>query len=109
ARYGVRTAIVGRVNPTDHPKSSAFLAEILRRDGVDVRDTVRATRVRPKAGPNGEHVVELADGTSVSAKIIQLSVGRDSAQAVGELGLEAIGVGYEGDAQIKVDDSLGVA
>ena len=106
ARYGVRTAIVGRVNPTDHPKSSAFLAEVLRRDGVDVRDTARATRVRPKAGSGGEHMVELSDGTIVSGEIIQLSVGRTSAKALGALGLETVGVAYDGADQIAVDDRL---
>jgi len=106
ARYGVRTAIVGRVNPTDHPKSSAFLAEVLRRDGVDVRDTARATRVRPKAGSGGEHMVELSDGAIVSGEIIQLSVGRTSAKALGELGLDTVGVAYDGADQIKVDDRL---
>jgi pyruvate/2-oxoglutarate dehydrogenase complex dihydrolipoamide dehydrogenase (E3) component len=109
ARYGVRTAIVGRVNPTDHPKSSAFLADVLRKSGVDVRDTARAARIRPKAGPGGEHVVELSDGTSVSGSIIQLSVGRTSAKALGALGLEAVGVTYDGGDTIKVDDRLRVA
>jgi len=109
ARYGVRTAIVGRVNPTDHPKSSAFLADLLRKDGVDVRDTARAARVRPKAGPDGEHVVELSDGTSVSGAVIQLSVGRTSAKALGALGLETVGVSYDGGDTITVDDRLRVA
>ncbi|HEY8829820.1 MAG TPA: NAD(P)/FAD-dependent oxidoreductase, partial [Candidatus Limnocylindria bacterium] len=109
ARYGVRTAIVGRVNPTDHPKSSAFLADVLRKSGVDVRDTARAARIKPKAGPDGEHVVELSDGTSVSGAVIQLSVGRTSAKALGALGLDAVGVSYDGGDTIKVDDRLRVA
>jgi dihydrolipoamide dehydrogenase len=109
ARYEVRTTIVGRVNPTDHPKSSAFLAEVLRRSGVDVRDGARATRIRPKAGPNGEHVVELGDGTTVSGAVIQLSVGRTSAKALGSLGLETIGVTYDGGDTIPVDDRLRLA
>lgn len=109
ARYGVRTAIVGRINPTDHPLSSAFLSEVLRRSGVDVRDKARAIRIRPKAGPDGEHGVDLSDGTSVSGEIIQLSVGRTSAKALGALGLEAIGVTYDGGDTIKVDDRLRVA
>jgi dihydrolipoamide dehydrogenase len=109
ARYGVRTTIVGRMNPTDHPKSSAFLAEVLRRDGVDVRDAARAARVRPKAGAGGEHVVELSDGTSVAGEIIQLSVGRTSAKALGALGLGTIGVTYDGADTITVDDRLRVA
>jgi pyruvate/2-oxoglutarate dehydrogenase complex dihydrolipoamide dehydrogenase (E3) component len=109
ARYGVRTAIVGRVNPTDHPKSSAFLAEVLRRSGVDVRDKARAARIRPKAGPDGEHVVELSDGSTVPGAIIQLSVGRTSAKALGALGLDTVGVTYDGADTITVDDRLRVA
>jgi len=109
ARYGVRTAIVGRVNPTDHPMSSAFLADVLRKSGVDVRDGARAARVRPRAGAQGEHVVELSDGTSVSAAVIQLSVGRTSAKALGALGLDAVGIRYDGGDTITVDDRLRAA
>jgi pyruvate/2-oxoglutarate dehydrogenase complex dihydrolipoamide dehydrogenase (E3) component len=109
ARYGVRTAIVGRINPTDHPMSSAFLSEVLRRSGVEVRDKARAARIRPNAGAGGEHVVELSDGTSVSGAIIQLSVGRTSARALGALGLDTIGVRYDGGDTIAVDDRLRIA
>ena len=109
ARYEVRTTIVGRVNPTDHPRSSAFLAAVLRRSGVDVHDNARAIRVRPKAGQDGEHVVDLSDGTSVSGAIIQLSVGRTSAKALGSLGLDTIGVTYDGGDTINVDDRLRIA
>ncbi|HEX6062158.1 MAG TPA: NAD(P)/FAD-dependent oxidoreductase, partial [Candidatus Limnocylindria bacterium] len=109
ARYGVRTAIVGRVNPTDHPKSSAFLADVLRKSGVDVRDGARAARIRPRAGPGGEHVVELSDGTSVAGAVIQLSVGRTSAKALGALGLDTVGVSYDGGDTITVDERLRVA
>jgi pyruvate/2-oxoglutarate dehydrogenase complex dihydrolipoamide dehydrogenase (E3) component len=111
ARFGVRTAIVAprQVNPTDHPRSSELIAETLRRSGVDVRTGVRAQRVRPKAGPGGEHVVDLSDGSSVSAEVIQLSVGRSSAKALASLGLDTIGVAYDGADTLKVDDDLRVA
>jgi len=111
ARFDVRTAIVAprQVNPTDHPRSSELLAEILRRSGVDVRAGVRAQRVRPKAGQGGEHVVDLSDGSSVSAEVIQLSVGRTSAPALRVLGLETIGVSYDGADTLSVDDDLRVA
>ena len=109
ARYDVRTTIVGRVNPTDHPMSSAFLADVLRHSGVDVRDTSRAGRIWPKAGPGGEHVVDLSEGTSVTGEIIQLSVGRTSAKALGSLGLETVGVTYDGADTIKTDDRLRLA
>jgi dihydrolipoamide dehydrogenase len=111
ARFEVRTTIVAprQVNPTDHPRSSELLAEILRRSGVDVRTGVRAQRVRPKAGPDGEHVVDLSDGSSVSAEVIQLSVGRTSAGALKSLGLETIGVAYDGADTLSVGDDLRVA
>jgi len=108
ARYGVRTSIVGRVNPTDHPKSSAFIAETLRRDGVDVRDGARAAKVRPHAR-GVEHAVDLSDGQSLFGEVIQLSVGRTSAKALGLLGLDSIGVAYDGADQITVDERLRLA
>ena len=111
ARFDVRTAIVAprQVNPTDHPRSSELLAEVLRRSGVDVRTGVRAQRMRPKAGQDGEHVIDLSDGSSVSAEVIQLSVGRTSAPALKDLGLETIGVSYDGADTLRVDDDLRVA
>ncbi|HEV8656822.1 MAG TPA: NAD(P)/FAD-dependent oxidoreductase [Candidatus Limnocylindria bacterium] len=111
ARFDVRTAIVAprQVNPTDHPKNSELLAETLRRSGALVRTGVRAQRVRPKAGPGGEHVIELSDGSTVSAEVIQLSVGRTSAPALTSLGLETIGVAYDGADTLKVDDQLRIA
>lgn len=108
ARYGVRTAIVGRVVPSDHPKSSAFIAETLRRDGVDVHEGARAVRIHP--GRDGaEHQVELSDGSRLSAAVIQLSAGRTSAPALGALGLETIGVRYDGGDRIAVDEQLRLA
>lgn len=111
ARFDVRTTIVAphQVNPTDHPRNSELLAETLRRSGVDVRTGVRAQRVRPKAGPVGEHAIDLSDGSSVSAEVIQLSVGRTSTAALTGLGLDAIGVAYDGADTLTVGDDLRVA
>jgi pyruvate/2-oxoglutarate dehydrogenase complex dihydrolipoamide dehydrogenase (E3) component len=111
ARFDVRTAIVAprQVNPTDHPRNSELIAETLRRSGVDVRTGVRAKRVRPRAGPDGAHVIELSDGSEVSGEIVQLSVGRTSAKALGTLGLDTIGVAYDGADTLKVDGDLRLA
>ncbi len=111
ARFEVRTAIIAprQVNPTDHPRNSELLAETLRRSGVDVRTGVRAQRVRPKAGPGGEHVIDLSDGSAVSAEVIQLSVGRTSAPALRTLGLDTIGFGYDGADTLTVGDDLRIA
>ena len=112
ARFGVPTAIVAphQVNPTDHPRSSAMLADVLRASGVDVREGVRATRVRARSGAGGAHAVELSDGALVEGHVIQLSVGRTSAPALRALGLESIGVAYDGKADtLDVGDDLRVA
>jgi dihydrolipoamide dehydrogenase len=111
ARFGVRTTLVSprQVNPTDHPRSSALLAKALRASGVDVRENARAQRVRPRAGKGGEHVVELADGSTVEAAVIELNVGRSASTALASLGLDAVGVAYDGGDFLKVDDSLRVA
>jgi pyruvate/2-oxoglutarate dehydrogenase complex dihydrolipoamide dehydrogenase (E3) component len=105
-RFGVRTTLVSprQVNPTDHPRSSALLAKALRSSGVDVRENARAQRVRPRAGKGGEHVVELADGSTVEAAVIELNVGRTAAPALSSLGLEAVGIAYDGGDILRVDD-----
>ncbi|HEX9266832.1 MAG TPA: NAD(P)/FAD-dependent oxidoreductase [Candidatus Limnocylindria bacterium] len=111
ARFGVRTTLVSprQVNPTDHPRSSALLAKTLRADGVDVRENARAQRIRPRAGKRGEHVVELADGSTVEAAVIELNVGRTAAPALASLGLDAAGIAYDGGDFLKVDDTLRAA
>ena len=111
ARFGVRTILVSprQVNPTDHPRSSALLAKALRASGVDVRENARAVRVRPGGGKGGDHVVELADGSAVEAAVIELNVGRTAAPALATLGLDVIGVAYEGGDILNVDDTLRVA
>jgi pyruvate/2-oxoglutarate dehydrogenase complex dihydrolipoamide dehydrogenase (E3) component len=111
ARFGVRTTLVSprQVNPSDHSRSSVLLAKALRASGVDVRENARAERVRPRAGRGGEHLVELADGSTVEAAVIELNVGRTAAPALAKLGLDAVGIAYEGGDILKVDDTLRAA
>ena len=109
ARYGVPTVLVSphdRVNPKDHPRSSAALGAALRRDGVDIRTGVRATRVRPRADRDGAHAVDLTDGSSVEGHEILLAVGRTYPLA--DLGLETVGVEV-GDGVLHPDDRLRIA
>jgi dihydrolipoamide dehydrogenase len=111
ARFGVRTTLASprQVNPTDHPRSSAVLAKALRASGVDVRENARAQRIRPRAGKGGDHVVELADGSTVEAAVIELNVGRTAAPALASLGLDAVGIPYDGGDFLEVDDTLRAA
>src|SRR2546425_8473389 len=111
ARFDVRTTVVSprQVNPTDHPRSSALLAKALRASGVDVRENARAQCVKPRSGKGGEHVVELADGSTVEAAVIELNVGRTAAPALASLGLDAAGIRYDGGDFLTVDDTLRAA
>ncbi|MGH2377642.1 MAG: dihydrolipoyl dehydrogenase family protein [Candidatus Limnocylindria bacterium] len=109
-RFGVRTTIVQsnrRLNPTDHPRSSELLAEAFRGEGIDVRTGARAARVRPAAGPDGEHVIDLADGSSATGHVIALGIGRTP--NVSGIGLETVGVTVTEGEYLKPDDRLQVA
>jgi len=109
ARYGVPTVLVSpheRINPKDHPRSSATLDAALRHDGVDIRTSVQAIRVRAEAGSDGAHVVQLSDATSVEGHEILLAIGRTS--PLEQLGLETVGVHLD-DGQLQPDDRLRIA
>ncbi len=93
ARYGVRTVLVAAqaaINAKDHPRNSAAIDAGLRRDGVDIRTGVRATRIEAVAGEAGAHVVRLSDGSYVEGHEILMAVGRTYPLA--DLGLETVGV-----------------
>jgi len=67
-------------------------------------------RVRARAGTGGAHVIELSDGSSLEAHVIQLSVGGTSAPALRELGLESLDVAYDGKSDtLAVGTDLRVA
>ena len=108
ARYGVPTVLVSpheRINPKDHPRSSAALDAALRRDGVDIRTGVHASRVRPRTGRDGAHAVDLSDCSTVEGHEILLAVGRTYPLA--GLGLESVGVNT--DDGVHPDDQLRIA
>jgi pyruvate/2-oxoglutarate dehydrogenase complex dihydrolipoamide dehydrogenase (E3) component len=109
ARYGVPTILVSpheRINPKDHPGSSATLDAALRRDGVDIRTGVWAIRVRPRAGGDAAHVVELSDTTSLEGHEILLAIGRTP--PLEGLGLETVGARLS-EGRLEPDDQLRIA
>ena len=100
ARYGVPTVLISphdRINPKDHPRSSATLDAALRHDGVDIRTGVRAIRVSPGAGRDGGHAVDLSDESTVEGHEILLAIGRTA--PLDGLGLETLGVRLEHDQE----------
>ncbi len=109
ARYGVPVTLVHpheRIHDREHPLTSRYLAEGLKRDGVEIRLNVRAEAVRPHAGRDGRHVVELSDGDRAEGEVILLTIGRDL--PLDALNLGAIGVEPK-DGRVESDDQLRIA
>jgi pyruvate/2-oxoglutarate dehydrogenase complex dihydrolipoamide dehydrogenase (E3) component len=110
ARFGVHTTIVQsneRLNPTDHPRSSELLAQAFRAERIDVRTGARAARVRAHAGKDGEHVIDLADGTTAMGRVIAIGIGRTP--NVAGIGLETVGVTFTEGEYLKTDERMGIA
>ena len=53
--------------------------------------------------------MELADGSAVEAAVLELNVGRTAAPALGSLGLDAVGIAYDGGDFLNVDETLRAA
>jgi pyruvate/2-oxoglutarate dehydrogenase complex dihydrolipoamide dehydrogenase (E3) component len=109
-RFGVPTTIVQsgpRLAPTDHPRNSEVVRAALERDGVTIRTEVRALRARAAAEPDGAHVSELDDGSTVEGHAVLLAVGRSF--PLEDLGLEHYGIDTTGRTSFPRDGRLRVA
>src|SRR6185295_13994472 len=110
ARFGVPVTIVqsgDRLMPTEHPRNSETVAELLRRDGVTVRLGVRATAARAGAGKDGADVIDLDDGSTAEGHAILLAVGRSF--PLDDLGLEHYGIDTSERVAIPRDGRLRIA
>lgn len=110
ARFGVPTTIVQsgpRLAPTDHPRNSEVILAALVRDGADVRLNVRATAAHANAGADGEHVIDLSDGSTAQGHAVLMAVGRVT--ALDDMGLEAYGVDASGRTPFPRDGRLRLA
>jgi pyruvate/2-oxoglutarate dehydrogenase complex dihydrolipoamide dehydrogenase (E3) component len=110
ARFGVPVTILqsgDRLMPTEHPRNSEAVAQLLRRDGVDVRLGVRATGARGGAGRDGADVIDLDDGTTAEGDAILLAVGRSF--PLDDIGLEHYGIDTSGRLAFPRDGRLRVA
>jgi pyruvate/2-oxoglutarate dehydrogenase complex dihydrolipoamide dehydrogenase (E3) component len=110
ARFGVPVTVVqsgDRLMPTEHPRNSEAVAQLLRRDGVDVRLGVRATGARAGAGADGADVIDLDDGSTAEGHAILLAVGRSF--PLDDLGLEHYGLDTSERVAVPRDGRLRVA
>lgn len=110
ARFGVPVTVVQsgpRLVPTDHPRNATAIRFALERDGVRVSTGARAVRVRPGAGSDGAHVIDLDDGRTAEGHEVLLAVGRTF--PLEDLGLEHYGVAVRGPDAYRRDGSLRLA
>jgi dihydrolipoamide dehydrogenase len=109
-RFGVPVTIVqsgDRLMPTEHPRNSGAVKQLLERDSVNVRLGVRAVAARAGAGADGADVIDLDDGSTAEGHAILLAVGR--AFPLDDLGLEHYGLDTSGRMAFPRDGRLRVA
>jgi pyruvate/2-oxoglutarate dehydrogenase complex dihydrolipoamide dehydrogenase (E3) component len=90
ARFGSRVTIIEvapRILLPEEPEASEVVAEVLRREGIDVRQGVGATKV---AADTDRVVVTLADGSAVTAQKLLVAAGRRP--NLSDIGLETVGL-----------------
>jgi pyruvate/2-oxoglutarate dehydrogenase complex dihydrolipoamide dehydrogenase (E3) component len=107
ARFGARVTVVEpgpRLVSAEEPEVSELIAEVLRREGVDVRTGAAIERVEPWEETGA--TVHLADGTTVDGERLLVATGRRSDLA--SLGVGVLGLDEEADA-IPVDGRMRVA
>lgn len=110
ARFDVPTKIVqsgDRLMPTDHPRNAEAVSDGLEASGVEIRLGVRAVAVRPGAGTDGAHVIDLDDGSTAEGHEILVAVGR--AFPLDDLGFEHYGIDTSGRTAIPRDGRLRIA
>jgi Pyridine nucleotide-disulphide oxidoreductase/Pyridine nucleotide-disulphide oxidoreductase, dimerisation domain len=90
ARFGVKVTVVeaqDRLLPLEEPEAGRTIAEVLRREGVDVRVGVGAEGVSAE----GDRIaVALDSGESLAADRLLVAVGRRA--NLGGLGIDAVGL-----------------
>jgi pyruvate/2-oxoglutarate dehydrogenase complex dihydrolipoamide dehydrogenase (E3) component len=95
-----------RLLPREDPDVSAYLEQVLRREGMDVRLAHRAVAVTVGAAPGaGVLRAETGDGVvEIGFDRILLAVGRRPSSA--GLGLEALGIETADNGAVRVDQYL---
>lgn len=109
-RFGVPTTIIQsgpRLAPTDHPRNSLVIRQVLERDGVTIRLGVRALRARPGTTDGSPSVIELDDGTTADGHAVLVAVGRSF--PLDDIGLEHYGMDTSGRTPFPRDGRLHVA
>ena len=105
ARFGVDVTLLEageRILTKEEPEVSALMADVLRRDGMEVRSGVTIDSV---AHDDQGFVLEV-DGDGLRAERLLVAAGRDT--GLPDLGLESVGVATEDRKHVDVDARLRV-
>jgi pyruvate/2-oxoglutarate dehydrogenase complex dihydrolipoamide dehydrogenase (E3) component len=107
ARFGSRTLIShseALFLPQEERDAAQMVSDALARDGVEIHLNSTATQVRMEGG---QKVVELVnDGNTATTRVDEILTGIGRVPAVQGLDLEAVGVAYDAEAGVHVDDFL---
>ena len=101
SRFGVRVTVIEgapKLVPLEEPEAGEMLAEVFRREGIEVVTGSQATEVRQ----GGEGMEVVVGGRTITAERLLVATGRRPNTA--ELGLETIGI--EAKRGIPVDGRL---
>jgi pyruvate/2-oxoglutarate dehydrogenase complex dihydrolipoamide dehydrogenase (E3) component len=105
-RFGSRVTVIeesGSLLPAEEPESGTLLADVFRREGIEVRTGTTARAVRHDGTA---FTLSLSDGTEVTGEALLVATGRQTDLA--GIGVGVVGVDESGHA-IPVDDHLRAA
>ena len=105
ARFGTRVSVIEstqRILHPEEPEAAEVVADVLRREGVELHTGVRATRIA--SGGDGVEVT-LSDGATATGEKLLVAVGRTSNLA--GVGLDGLGLD-PGARTLDVDDGMRV-
>lgn len=91
----------GRPLANQDPDASAVIAEVFRRDGIDLRQSISLRSVTPAGPAHQHHRLDLDDGAKVRATHVLIAVGRRPPAT--DLGLDAAGVEVDDRGYIATD------
>jgi pyruvate/2-oxoglutarate dehydrogenase complex dihydrolipoamide dehydrogenase (E3) component len=104
ARLGSAVTIVemsDRLLPLAEPRVGALIAEVLRRDGVDVRTSARAVRAR-----EDRLIVAGSDESDAALRFDRLLIAAGRRPRTAGLGLDQVGVRTDHRGFVHVDDTM---
>lgn len=105
SRFGVRVTVVeaaDRILGKEEPAASEVIAQVFRRDGIELRLGATAVRVRHPAQDTVR--VELDDGSILDAQQLLVAVGRTPVTE--GLGLESTGIRRDERGFVRTDERM---